>query len=123
MQPWNWRVPSTELSACKCCLLVAPPSLSRLPCHLPATCNRHQPLPASPVALTHPFIPCQSSFHSHSTDVTHLRPISQHPKSAPSRLRAADVTFSMHALSRLEGQTECRRKHTVYRLICTPIPL
>src|SRR6266850_2751077 len=122
MQPWNRRLLSAESSTHKRCLLMAPPSLSRLPCHLPATCDRHQPLPASPVALTHPSIPCQSSFHSCRTDSMHPRPVSRHPKSALSQLRAADIAFSTHALSQLEGQMECRRKYTVYRLICTPIP-
>src|SRR6266850_7681907 len=79
---WNWRLPCTKSSVHKCCLFMAPPSLSHLPCHLPATPNQHQSPPASPVALTHPSIPHQSSFHSHSTDGMHLRPISQHFKSA-----------------------------------------
>src|SRR6267142_930448 len=122
MQPRNRRPLSAKSSAHKRCLLVAPPSLPRLPCHLSATHNRHQPLPASPVTLTHPSIPCQSSFHLHRTDGMHPRPVGRHPKSAPSRLRAADVTFSTRTLSRLEGQTDCRKIHTVYSLICTPTP-
>src|SRR6266850_118352 len=115
-------MPSAKSSACKHCLLMAPPSLPCLPCHLSATHDRHQPPPTSPVALTHPSISCQSSFHSHRTDSTHPRPVGRHPKSAPSQLRAANVTFSMHALSWLEGQTDFRKKHTVYSLICTPTP-
>src|SRR6266850_3767547 len=120
MQPRNRRPPSAKLSARKHCLLMAPPSLPRLPCHLSATHDQHQPLPTSPVALTHPSISRQSSFHSRRTDSTCPRPIGQHPKSAPSRLRAADVTFSTRALSWLEGQMDCWKKHTVYSLIRTP---
>jgi len=98
MQPQNQRLPSTKLSAHKHCLLVAPPSLSCLPRHLLATPNLHQSPPASPVTLTHPSIPCQSSFHLCSTDSTHPRPIGRHFKSVPFRLRAANITLSAHTL-------------------------
>jgi len=53
---------SAESSMCKCCLLVAPPSLLHLPRHLPATPINIKSLPTSSVALTHPSIPCQSCF-------------------------------------------------------------